>query len=409
MEGELPDLGEAELEADNVLEVDDGLPALTSDYRRYRSAALGARYNYVLLAGAGNFDVGQDLEADDGMEPDDGLGENEFNKMVVETRPPDEPFKHWHVVMDFDGTITRRDTIDALVCQCILWNYEHAENGGDRILSLPEVLETDQWMKWEEVKRKYCLDWDACSKGMQACESFAIPGTRGRHGCRRAARPQKPGEEEATVTGYICTYSDEIEALESRRPIEELSLERVNETGIFDDVGADGILKSRAIDSNYTPADIAKLKGFENLGVSTRPGFKEFIAELANRPGSGWGVISVNWSRDWIEGIILKEIGFDSIERGADQHIPIISNSPVPRSPPSGASGTPASPPAAADEMSNGARSYGMEKFSRRPIFPRGPGQSPDAIKPPLRGIVGPQIPKTKVSSSKVFFFSYSP
>lgn len=236
-------------------------------------------------------------------------------EMDVAPVPKLDPTRPWHVVMDFDGTITTKDTIDALVCQTILYNYEEVIDGGGRFLELEEVKDTEQGRAWEECKRRYGDDLDAFRKGM----SYYQPGT--------LAVPRANSEDEAQKGGYVCTYQDEIEILECLRPIEEFSIERVNRTGIFDHVGGDAVLKKRAMQSerDLTPAEIAKNKKFPQYGVSIRDGFSDFTDELKKRPGATWGVVSVNWSKDWIQGIILRSLG-----RGVtDEGVSIFSNSPV--------------------------------------------------------------------------------
>ena len=111
------------------------------------------------------------------------------------------------------------------------------------------------------------------------------------------------------------------------RSVEMESLNRVNKTGIFDHVGRNHALRDRAMSSRrrLTPDEIAQDAEYPQYGVKIRPGFKEFIKDLESRPNAVWGVVSVNWSKDWIQGIISRGLGSNT-----PLDFPIMSNNPIP-------------------------------------------------------------------------------
>lgn len=325
--------------------------------------------------------------------------DGEFD-MEASPSPKFTPSRPWHVILDFDGTITRQDTLDALVCQCILWNYEHVVRGGGRVLKLHQMRGTDQWKEWEWAKNEYLEQLVVCMRGEEMCSKFILPDWKRNILSGKLAEPRKPGQKEATIIGHQPDLFTEIELQEGRKPMEEFSIERLNATGIFDHVGADSILKNRAIhsDRHYTPAEIAESREFSDFGVSIRDGFADFTEELANRRGSAWGVVSVNWSRDWIEGIILRELWDKNEEASTDRNIPIMSNSLAPPPPPPGSLTTLVTAGPAVNGSSNGTGNVtgnGVQNGHRQPTPP---GHSPEAARPPPRGIVGMGPPLVPVS-----------
>ena len=263
------------------------------------------------------------IEADTLLEADDFLVPDPASGMSEQPGPAPKPIftRPWRVIMDFDRTITKNDTVEALVCQCILHNYEHVIEGGGNLLQLGDVANTEQGKEWERCKREYANDYSALEDGLRLY-SWGSP----------VAVPAKKGEEKTRIYGHAVTFQDEVECCESAKPIEEFSMERVNGTGIFDHVAAPAILKRRAMlsERHLTPLEIAAEGRYPQYGVSIRKGFPEFIEELGRRPHSDWGVVSVNWSSDWIKGIILASLG-----RNVTDEITVISNNPSEPSKPS--------------------------------------------------------------------------
>ena len=283
-----------------------------------------------------------DLEADDDMlEVDDG------SKSEVAEKPRWDHSRQWHVFTDFDKTITVEDTIEPLVAQSILYNHEEVIDEGE-FLDLQDLTSTKQWEEWEDCKRRYAHDLDTWQNGVELNMEFMRELILGKHvndknGRILGADPRfnpklntpfasKHGSGLPVVArtwqlGYEHTIMDEIEHLESERGVEMESLNRVNETGIFDHVGRNHALRDRAMSSSrrLTPDEIAQDGEYPQYGVKIRPGFKEFIKDLESRPNAVWGVVSVNWSKDWIQGIISRGLGSNT-----PLDFPIMSNNPIP-------------------------------------------------------------------------------
>lgn len=139
------------------------------------------------------------------------------------------------IILDFDGTITTHDTIHTLA------NYAISKNGGST--------------EWDDIVKAYTLDH----------EEFH-------------AR-YSPGAADRT------TAEEELTFLNCLRGVEQASLGRVQNSGLF-----------RAI----SPDDLSR---FGESAVKTgivriRPGFRELRARLSGH----LAVVSVNWSADFIRG-----------------------------------------------------------------------------------------------------------
>lgn len=283
-----------------------------------------------------------DLEADDMLEVDDG------SKSEVVEKPRRDHSRLWHVFMDFDKTITVEDTIEPLVVQSILYNHEEVVNGGGEFLELEDLALTQQYKEWEECKRRYLHDFQTWENGVRLNLEFMRELILGKHvndkngrilGADLGYNPKLntpfaskhgsglPAVARTWQLGYEPTIMDEIEHLESERGVEMESLNRVNRTGIFDHVGSNHALRDRTMSSSrrLTPDEIAQDGEYPQYGVKIRPGFKEFIKDLESRPNAVWGVVSVNWSRDWIQGIISRGLGSTT-----PLDFPIMSNNPIP-------------------------------------------------------------------------------
>ncbi|KJZ72639.1 hypothetical protein HIM_07998 [Hirsutella minnesotensis 3608] len=149
-----------------------------------------------------------------------------------------------HLIFDFDGTITERDTIGELVRSAIAWQRGRGRDGRELQAA------------WDSAVRAYADEH----------HDYAT----------RYAPPQ----DERTTVGDEAAY------LAGMRPSEERSLDRVGQTGVF---------------AGMTAGDLFRL-GAEAVGaghIRIRRGFAEALALAAQR---GWrtDVVSVNWSRDFI-------------------------------------------------------------------------------------------------------------
>ncbi|KAL7785573.1 HAD-like domain-containing protein [Trichoderma ceciliae] len=173
-----------------------------------------------------------------------------------------------NLIFDFDGTITVKDTIFQLAQAAIA--FQHERNG--------KQLQT----AWDDIVEAYGDDH----------KSFANHYTPPEHERR------SPQEELA----YLCDLKD----------TENASLDRVDKSGLF---------------SGLTRRDLFRMGRDQvcNGSITIRDGFIEMVG-LARQNGWHVGVLSVNWSRGFIEGvlhphdfqIITNQISADGTIQGPD-------------------------------------------------------------------------------------------
>lgn len=150
------------------------------------------------------------------------------------------------VLLDFDGTITTADTLDALVSAAT----------AHRPASLPALAPGT----WDAVVDAYSVDYDAHVAAYRPIEA-----------------DRKTAEEELAF-------------LDSLKPVERASLARVDASGMFAGFGK------------------GEFEGFgrEALGsgdVKVRAGFGGFVKEVMGK-GAEVGLVSVNWSGEWVRGVV---------------------------------------------------------------------------------------------------------
>lgn len=165
------------------------------------------------------------------------------------------------IILDFDGTITAKDTIGELAKFALRTHAESQKDGGDDSIrnsgAPPPVdrLKAD----WDDVVAAYMADYDRHVKEYHVEE---------------AAR---------------CTREHEVAFLRSAKGVELQSLDRVRACGVF---------------RGMSPAHFRRA-GREacEAGVRLRPGFRRFVDA---RLRGGWRVfvLSVNWSAAFIEGAV---------------------------------------------------------------------------------------------------------
>ncbi|KUJ22385.1 uncharacterized protein LY89DRAFT_680520 [Mollisia scopiformis] len=152
------------------------------------------------------------------------------------------------VILDFDGTITTKDTISTLA------------NIG---LSSQKDQGIELSRAWASILSKYSEDYSNHIK---------------------AYRPVK--EERSTL-------EEELKYYRSLREIELKSFARVSNSGLFKGIedwekhGHDAVKEGQVI---------------------VRKGFQEFVTSLADC-GIVWGVVSVNFSSDFIRGVLKATVG----------------------------------------------------------------------------------------------------
>ncbi len=158
-------------------------------------------------------------------------------------------------ILDFDGTITTKDTISAL-----------AEFG----TATQQANGNDLSATWADVVAWYSEDYS------------------------KHIGNYKPGMQERK------TLAEEISYYRSLKDIELRSFERVSKSGIFKDIG-DGQWESFGRDA---------VRGGD---VRIRHGFGEFV-KRASTSGGLWGIVSVNFSTKFIRGVLEASAGPESAE-----------------------------------------------------------------------------------------------
>lgn len=159
------------------------------------------------------------------------------------------------MVFDFDGTITQKDTINNLADAAIKWHRSS------------EGIGKDPTETWHGILDGYVKDSASYVKS-------------------------QPPEEERTI------LEQEISFLRGRVGVESASTKLVEHSGIF----------SGFVDGGQQRLRNAGKKDRESGRTVLRNGFTEFIDTLRNGlPASArcrWHVVSVNWSGDYISGVL---------------------------------------------------------------------------------------------------------
>jgi 2-hydroxy-3-keto-5-methylthiopentenyl-1-phosphate phosphatase len=159
-------------------------------------------------------------------------------------KPPLDPSQPIHWILDWDGTITRRDTLDALVSIAAK--------------SKPDSPVLDEWKR---VSEAYMSDY------MAALDKLA-PG----------------GDMPKTI-------QEEKKLLRSMKQVEQRSLDRVSESGIFRG------LTRQLLDEGAKNAIGSKQ-------VEIRNGFAQFLRHTENRGSDSVHLLSVNWSRHFMSSCL---------------------------------------------------------------------------------------------------------
>jgi 2-hydroxy-3-keto-5-methylthiopentenyl-1-phosphate phosphatase len=163
-------------------------------------------------------------------------------------------------ILDFHGTITKKDTINAIF---------------NAVLAAQNRRGNDMSRQWQDIVARYTEDYQA------------------------HIQKYKPTEDERS------TVEDEIQFYRDLREVEMRSFSRVSESGIF---------------SGISEQELEELgnQAVINGDVVIRDGFGSFIQHI-NKLKLTWAVVSVNFSRAFVRGVL------SSVE-GAESNISILAN-----------------------------------------------------------------------------------
>lgn len=155
------------------------------------------------------------------------------------------------LVLDFDGTITESDTIDNIAQAALAWR------------KCDEDERQDLTVQWQEVVSSYFQDLAAYD---------AI----------------QPSEEQRTTVEHELAY------LRGRRAVEQASLTRIAELGLFKDP------------SGTVPLFEAGQRDRAAGTTTVRPGFSEWIKahQDSTKPAPDLHIVSVNFSASYIKGVL---------------------------------------------------------------------------------------------------------
>ncbi|KFY55518.1 hypothetical protein V496_06980 [Pseudogymnoascus sp. VKM F-4515 (FW-2607)] len=176
------------------------------------------------------------------------------------------------IVLDFDGTITTKDTIEPLVQSAIA--IQHPS------LSPSELSQTPEAETWSNCKSQYLADLAA----------------------HYEKENQEPNDGVA-VTGPSALEREQ-RSLNALRDVEWASVQRVGESGVFKGVSREAFREIGKAAASGDPQC-----GDERV-VVVREGFVEFVRWI-EQSRVQWGVVSVNWSWRWVRGVLDEALSDD--------------------------------------------------------------------------------------------------
>lgn len=162
------------------------------------------------------------------------------------------------IILDFDGTITAKDTIGNIATACLAYHNDHG---------------VDLTQSWDYILKQYMVDNEHYKDNFE--------------------------ESEESRT----TLDQEVAFLRGRKAVEETSDRRVEESGLFNGIEKEHLFQ-------------AGREAVANGSVRIRAGFKDFIRTMTRK---GWtvSIMSVNWSASFIQGAI-SEPGIDVVANEID-------------------------------------------------------------------------------------------
>lgn len=166
-----------------------------------------------------------------------------FHTHTTMSKPILSPNQEIHWMLDWDGTITKKDTLDALV-------HVAEEKKPSAMIS----------KKWEEVVDAYLKDYQTMFKKL-------------------------------APDGHLPTsFEEEKEMLHSLEEVEQRSLDRVYGYGVFQGLTLDDLERGA-------------IEAITYRRVQIREGYNEFLQARTN-PKRPLNIISVNWSARFIEACL---------------------------------------------------------------------------------------------------------
>ncbi|EPE06286.1 hypothetical protein F503_02414 [Ophiostoma piceae UAMH 11346] len=178
------------------------------------------------------------------------------------------PRAKMHIILDFDGTITANDTIGVLAASAVSFQTQRdSQSGGTGV---------DWDARWKRVVDDYLADH------------------------QRHTASYTPTEPSRT------TLEHELDYLRSLRDVDYGSIRALYDAGLFRGMAPHRLAEAGQVAVQAGGSD----------GVRVRPGFSEFLSEVATRQKWPVSIVSVNWSDAWIRGVVSTQTKGD--ERIAD-------------------------------------------------------------------------------------------
>ncbi|KAH8893786.1 hypothetical protein GQ53DRAFT_821685 [Thozetella sp. PMI_491] len=153
------------------------------------------------------------------------------------------------VILDFDGTVTEKDTLGVLAHYFIDLNPEKR-------------------VHWDQAVERYVRDLQAFNDAYQPAE------------------PDRVGSQA------------ELDYSRAQRKVEHASIERVQQSGLFDRAELNLTLQN-----HQSAMYLLGQRAVQDGVVKIRPGFREFLSTMLTA-GSKVGVLSLNWSTDFVKGVL---------------------------------------------------------------------------------------------------------
>ncbi|EFX03901.1 hypothetical protein CMQ_829 [Grosmannia clavigera kw1407] len=164
-----------------------------------------------------------------------------------------------HIILDFDGTITQNDTINALSSAAVAFRQQQQQQQ-----QKVEAQEEDWTNHWTSIVDAYVADYLAHVSGYE------------------------PLESERTDLVSELGFLDAM-----REAVDLPSIQRVHDSRLFAGITADQLTQAGR---DASTADTGT--------VRLRAGFSSFLDDISGRRGWPVSIVSINWSDAWIRGVI---------------------------------------------------------------------------------------------------------